>query len=534
MTKPKPRPTRAVDAVREAVSAEAFKRQDGLKPIEIVKIAICAYQGHVNAETDASNQSLAPVQSAAPATPAASATAAASATPIQQIAPVESADRIGLRRGTQASVDRLLFNANYWLAAYEDRIVEACEPEDAASLLKAVTVWSTHTLKLNTLGNDEAIATFERFCPPFATNKRRGSAGKASKGKGPVIEFEAKVRELAKARPERSKALEDIAKDMKSEAAAYEDLPAASALDALYAILPAWCLQDRIGLVSGGWWEDADVMTFLADELKRRFIELGYGDAPCQYFHDSILEAIDAYQQDVSTSPSPLETLPIPELIGIVHAAREANPNFEADGYGDALPAWLAAKEQLVWNTLVCALYGPGSARPLLAESPSLLSHGRATGEARSDVITDLAKSSFERYKADRAESGNDRGYKSFADQPIDLKNSGIEHIKSIPSKLEVLGYEIVPDGSCYPDQRVAALTASEVECLAILEHRRWIAERTKAGWTYGSERNVDAKTSPYLVPWEELPDRAKEWNRSAVRNIPALLAGENLAIARK
>lgn len=485
------------------LARENAKRQGGLKPIEIVKVAICAYQDHLNA------------------------------TLFERATAFESPDKSGLRHGTQSSVDRLLFGANYWLSAYEDRIVETCAPEDAALLLKAVTVWSTHTLKLNTLGNDEAIATFERFCPPFATNNRRG--GGKGKGKGPVAEFENAVKVVSSAHPERAHALEAIADDMRAEAGAYEALPHASALDALFAILPAWCLQDKIGLVSGGWWEDADVMMFLAETLRKRFVELGYGDAPCQYFYDSMLESIDAYQLDVSSTRTSLSTLPIPELIEIVHAAREAHPNFETDGYGDTLPAWLVAKEQLVWNTVVCALYGPGSARPLLTDIPGVLSKlSQSSGEARSDVITDLAKVSFKRYSADRVGSGTDRGYDSFADQPQDLRNSSIEHIKSIPFKLDVLGYEIVPDGSCYPDQKIVALTASEVECLAILEHRRWIAERVKAGWSYGEKRDVEAKTSPYLVPWEELPDRAREWNRSAIRNIPSLLTSENLAIARK
>lgn len=505
MTKPKPRPERAVDAAREALDRERAKRENGLKPIEIVKTVICAFQDHENA--------VAPGQASA----------------------VESADRSGLRRGTQAAVDRLLFNANYWLAAYEDRIVAACEPADAESLLKAVTVWGAHTLKLNTLSDDDAVATFERFCPPFAVNNRRGSAEGKGKGKGPIAEFENRANDISKSCPECSDALAGIVGDMRAEAEAYDSLPAASALDALFAVLPAWCLQDRIALVSGGWWDDPDVMLFLAGALRERFVELGYGDAPCQYFYDSMLEAIDAYQQDVSTNRSPLSALAIPELIEVVHAAREAHPTFEVDGYGDTLPAWLAAKEQLVWNTVVCALYGPRSARPLLAVSPGLLSEsGRSSSGGRSDVITDLAKTSFKRYSSDRAGSGKDRGYASFADQPQDLRNSSIEHIKSIPSKLDVLGYEIVPDGSCYPDQRITAISPSEVECLAILEHRRWIAERTKAGWTYGAERNVEAKTSPYLVAWEDLPDRAREWNRSAIRNIPALLASENLAIARR
>lgn len=504
MTRPKPKPKCTVDAVKAAYLKELAKRPDGLKPIEIVKVVISAYQGYTNADAAASP------------------------------AVIESADRSGFRRGTQAAIDRLLFNANYWLNAYEDRIVAASDPADADALLKAVTVWSTHTLKLNTLGSDETIATFERFCPPFATNNRKGADAGQGRGKGPIAEFESQVKMAATRHPARSEALQDILSDMQAEAEAYAAVPSASALDSLFAILPAWCLQDTIPLVTGGWWEDADVMAFLADALKKRFIELGYGEAPCQYFHDSLLESIDAYQRDVTSSASPLAKLAIPELLKIIHGAREASPNYEADGYGDPIPAWLIAKEQLVWNTLVCSLYGPSSARPLLAPLPEFIARTSKGSEGRTDVITGLAKTSFKRYSADRAASGTERGYESFNDQPQDLRNSSIEHIKSIPGKLDVLGYEIVPDGSCYPDQKITAFTPSEIECLAVLEHRRWINERTKAGWTLGAERDVERKTSPYLVPWEELPDRAREWNRSAIRNIPMLLASEYLAIARK
>ena len=63
----------------------------------------------------------------------------------------ESDDKKGLQRGTQSAVDRLLFNANYWRAAYEQRIVAACDkPEDALTCLQAVSVWTAHPLKLNT------------------------------------------------------------------------------------------------------------------------------------------------------------------------------------------------------------------------------------------------------------------------------------------------------------------------------------------------------------------------------------------------
>ena len=45
--------------------------------------------------------------------------------------------------------------------------------------------------------------------------------------------------------------------------------------------------------------------------------------------------------------------------------------------------------------------------------------------------------------------------------------------------------------------------------------------------------KDVERRRSPYMVPWEELPDRAKEWNRSAVRSIPSLLASVNLAVVK-
>jgi len=44
---------------------------------------------------------------------------------------------------------------------------------------------------------------------------------------------------------------------------------------------------------------------------------------------------------------------------------------------------------------------------------------------------------------------------------------------------------------------------------------------------------NTPQKRSPYLVDWDDLPDRAREWNRSAARDIPTLLASVGLAISK-
>ena len=45
--------------------------------------------------------------------------------------------------------------------------------------------------------------------------------------------------------------------------------------------------------------------------------------------------------------------------------------------------------------------------------------------------------------------------------------------------------------------------------------HDVWAETRIKQGWTYGSERNDELKTHPCLVPYEELPDVEKEYDRN-------------------
>ncbi|WP_243311169.1 RyR domain-containing protein [Fundidesulfovibrio agrisoli] len=65
---------------------------------------------------------------------------------------------------------------------------------------------------------------------------------------------------------------------------------------------------------------------------------------------------------------------------------------------------------------------------------------------------------------------------------------------------------------------------AGVVEDLAEYEHARWNLERLMDGWTRG-DRDPVKKTSPYLVPWNELPDDIKKYDREAVEDIPAKLA---------
>ena len=52
------------------------------------------------------------------------------------------------------------------------------------------------------------------------------------------------------------------------------------------------------------------------------------------------------------------------------------------------------------------------------------------------------------------------------------------------------------------------------VELIAKNVHEVWSLERIKEGWTYGPERDDIKKTTPCLVPYEELPESEKEYDR--------------------
>ena len=45
--------------------------------------------------------------------------------------------------------------------------------------------------------------------------------------------------------------------------------------------------------------------------------------------------------------------------------------------------------------------------------------------------------------------------------------------------------------------------------------HDVWAETRIQQGWTYGEQRNDELKTHPCLVPYEELPESEKEYDRN-------------------
>ena len=73
------------------------------------------------------------------------------------------------------------------------------------------------------------------------------------------------------------------------------------------------------------------------------------------------------------------------------------------------------------------------------------------------------------------------------------------------------------------------ALPASLLELTELLAentHEVWAKRRLADGWTYGPRRDDAAKAHPCLVPYAELPESEKDYDRAtAMETLKAILS---------
>ena len=53
------------------------------------------------------------------------------------------------------------------------------------------------------------------------------------------------------------------------------------------------------------------------------------------------------------------------------------------------------------------------------------------------------------------------------------------------------------------------------LEAMAKNVHEVWAQTRISQGWQYGPERNDDEKRHPMLIPYEDLPEEEKVYDRN-------------------
>ena len=64
--------------------------------------------------------------------------------------------------------------------------------------------------------------------------------------------------------------------------------------------------------------------------------------------------------------------------------------------------------------------------------------------------------------------------------------------------------------------------------------HDNWAAGRIADGWTYGEVRDDKLKTTPCLVPYDELSESEKEYDRNTAIQTLKLIAALGYKIEKK
>ena len=72
------------------------------------------------------------------------------------------------------------------------------------------------------------------------------------------------------------------------------------------------------------------------------------------------------------------------------------------------------------------------------------------------------------------------------------------------------------------------------IEQMAKNVHEVWAQSRIEQGWTYGNERSDALKTHPCLVPYEDLPEVEKAYDRDTALGTLKLICKLGFKISKE
>ncbi|MEZ5171680.1 MAG: NAD-binding protein [Acidimicrobiia bacterium] len=153
-------------------------------------------------------------------------------------------------------------------------------------------------------------------------------------------------------------------------------------------------------------------------------------------------------------------------------------------------------------------------------------------GGTREQIARAIHDDYLENLTDDASTRSSDPAAVAWDELPSALQESNRDQADHLGVKIRAVGCDLVPlfDG----DAVSFRFTDAEIERLAEMEHTRWVDERRRHGWTHDARpKDASRRTTPHLVPWDDLEDDIRERDRSAVRAIPEFLARAGYQIVR-
>jgi hypothetical protein len=150
------------------------------------------------------------------------------------------------------------------------------------------------------------------------------------------------------------------------------------------------------------------------------------------------------------------------------------------------------------------------------------------------DMTEQLARACHQHYLtrrlSDGLRPGSSRALVRWEELDDEYRKVNRDQAVDVGRKLSTIGCMLSPRRTDAPQ---FVFRDDELETLAELEHQRWNRDHLRDGWTWGHERNPDAKAHPSLLPWSELSEEEREKDREAVQAITPILADAGLTAIR-
>lgn len=328
--------------------------------------------------------------------------------------PFESFETMRGRNIVQKDVERWIFNCNYLYFRFGDFLQERGAFPDAGGDVKGMldyldehfkTIADSNPLGLRSKQNGAIACEFAKDWPPF-TPKSRNIIDKPSKTRSSRKQsLDQTLSEFADAffpnDSERRKEFDSFLDQMREEQKLYaacldggsdsnDAANQTSTLNRCRTLLPLWCAKEINPLYSLVIWEDERAIDELCACMQEAFESAGFAAYDGRVHHDSYLGLVKraqaAYLDGIDDSTD-LRRLPVSEISAILEGGF-----FSLDHPTPAkdVPAWLFGKSQLIWNIVICAIFGPKEA--LAGALPLRTSTISAQHSARAGVDPDAIK----------------------------------------------------------------------------------------------------------------------------------------------
>jgi RyR domain/TrkA-N domain len=109
---------------------------------------------------------------------------------------------------------------------------------------------------------------------------------------------------------------------------------------------------------------------------------------------------------------------------------------------------------------------------------------------------------------------------------PENLRNANRSSVEHAPILFAAAGYQIVAN----PEIKSSFPSDAEIELMAQVEHRRWMADRIERGWHFAANRDDRLMLHPDLIPYEQLSDTGKQKDRNAVQTLAGIMKNQGFA----